>query len=300
MPKILLLGKDGQVGWELRRSLAPLGEVVALGRTDGGDLSDLDALAAMVRRVHPGAIVNAAAYTAVDRAETETELAFRINGDAPGVLARQAARLDVPMVHYSTDYVFDGSGSEARDETAPTAPLSVYGRSKLAGEEQIRASGCRHLIFRTSWVYGLHGQNFARTILRSAATRTELRVIDDQVGAPTGAELIADVTALALYRVSPMPDLQGLFNLAPRGEVSWFGYARFLVGEAIRRGLSFKLALEGIQPITTAEYPTTALRPANSRLKPSRLESAFGLQMPHWKDGIYRLLDEAGTRWALR
>jgi dTDP-4-dehydrorhamnose reductase len=299
MAKILLLGKDGQVGWELRRSLATLGEVVALGRTYGGDLSDLDALAATVQRVHPGAIVNAAAYTAVDRAESEAELAFRINGEAPGLLARQAAGLGIPLIHYSTDYVFDGCGSEARDEAAPTAPLSVYGASKLAGEEQIRASGCRHLIFRTSWVYGLHGQNFARTILRLAATRSELRVIDDQVGAPTGAELIADVTALALHRLSSAPALRGLFNLVARGEVSWFGYTRFLIGEASQRGVPLMAKSEAVQPIPATAYPTAARRPANSRLNPNRLESVLGLRMPPWQDGVNRLLDEAGTQWAL-
>ena len=295
--RLLLLGKNGQVGWELQRALAPLGEVYAPGRDEGGDLAQLDVLAETLRTLKPDVIVNAAAYTAVDRAETEADLAFRVNAEAPAVLAKGAAALGAVLIHYSTDYVFDGSGSTPRTEGAATAPLNVYGRSKLAGEQRIQASGCRHLILRTSWVYGARGQNFARTILRLAAQRDELRVIDDQVGAPTGAALIADVTALALHALSTRPDLGGLYHLAAAGDISWFGYTRFLVEQAARGGAKLKAGPDAVVPIPSSAYPVPARRPANSRLDASRLERALGLRMPAWQQGVQRFLDEAKGLW---
>lgn len=295
--RLLLLGKNGQVGWELQRALAPLGEVYAPGRDEGGDLAQLDVLADTLRVLKPDVIVNAAAYTAVDRAETEADLAFCVNAEAPAVLAKGAAALGAVLIHYSTDYVFDGSGGAPRTETDATAPLNVYGRSKLAGEQRIQASGCRHLILRTSWVYGARGQNFARTILRLAAQRDELRVIDDQVGAPTGAALIADVTALALHALSTRPDLGGVYHLAAAGEISWFGYARFLVEQAARGGAKLKAGPDAVIPIASSAYPVPARRPADSRLDASRLERALGLRMPEWQQGVQRFLDEAKGLW---
>tara|TARA_R110001583_G_scaffold149274_1_gene301256 strand:+ start:55704 stop:56591 length:888 start_codon:yes stop_codon:yes gene_type:complete len=292
--KILLLGKDGQVGWELQRALAPLGELVALGRQgrDGlsGDLSDPAALRATVDAVAPDVIVNAAAHTAVDKAESEAELAQRINAEAPGVLAQAAASRGAVLVHYSTDYVFDGSGSTPWQEDDATGPLSVYGRSKLDGEEAIRASGCRHLIFRTSWVYAARGGNFARTMLRLAAERERLTVIADQIGAPTGAELIADVSAHAVRSLRARPELSGTYHLAAAGETSWHGYAEFVIEAARARGVALKVG--EIAPIPTTDYPTPATRPLNSRLDTTRLSAAFGLSLPPWQDGVARMLDE--------
>jgi len=291
--KILLFGKNGQVGWELQRSLAPLGEVVAV-TTDSaeycGDLSAPERLADTVRRLRPDVIVNAAAYTAVDRAESEPERCRAINALAPGLLAREAAALGSWLVHYSSDYVFDGSGERPRRETDPPAPLNVYGATKLEAEEAICASGCRHLIFRTSWVYAARGTNFARTMLRLARERERLTVIDDQIGAPTGAELIADVTAQALRILPSRPDLAGLYHLAAAGEVSWYGYACLVVEFA--RSLGESLAVGRIDPIPTCEFPTPAARPHNSRLDTAKLQSAFGLSLPHWRLGVERMLTE--------
>ncbi len=292
--KILLLGKNGQVGWELQRALAPLGELVALDREgkDGmcGDLSRPDDLPRTVRDLAPDIIVNAAAYTAVDKAEGDADQARRINAEAVGALAAEAARLDALLVHYSTDYVFDGSGATPwREEDAP-APLSVYGRTKLEGEQSIVASGCRHLIFRTSWVYAARGHNFARTMLRLAAERERLTVIDDQHGAPTGAELIADVTAHAIRATMPRPELGGLYHLAASGETTWHGYATYVIEQA--RALGRSLAVQEIAPIPTSAYPTPATRPLNSRLDTSRLTAAFDLTMPHWSVGVARMLHE--------
>ncbi|MFZ5467451.1 MAG: dTDP-4-dehydrorhamnose reductase [Pseudomonadota bacterium] len=292
--KILLLGKNGQVGWELQRALAPLGELVALDREgkDGmcGDLSRPDDLPRTVRDLAPDVIVNAAAYTAVDKAEGDADQARRINAEAVGALSAEAARLDALLVHYSTDYVFDGSGATPwREEDAP-APLSVYGRTKLEGEQSIVASGCRHLIFRTSWVYAARGHNFARTMLRLAAERERLTVIDDQHGAPTGAELIADVTAHAIRATMPRPELGGLYHLAASGETTWHGYATYVIEQA--RALGRSLAVQEIAPIPTSAYPTPARRPLNSRLDTSRLTAAFDLTMPHWSVGVARMLHE--------
>jgi dTDP-4-dehydrorhamnose reductase len=291
--KLLLLGADGQVGWELRRSLAALGEVVTAGRAEGADLAQPQAVAALAERVAPQVIVNAAAYTAVDRAEQEPTLARAVNAESPGALARSAARLDAWLVHYSTDYVFDGSGSTPRDESSPTAPLSVYGASKLAGEEQIRASGCKHLILRTSWVYAARGGNFARTMLRLAAEREELKVVDDQIGAPTGADLLADLAALMLRSVAHQPGLAGTYHACAAGETSWCAYARHVIGWARERGLALRTAPESVLPIPSSAYPVPARRPLNSRLDTSKLRQAFGLTLPPWQQGVERMLAEA-------
>ena len=294
--KILLLGKNGQVGWELQRSLSSLGELVACDFDSAGDLkadfSQPESLAPLVRRERPDVIVNAAAHTAVDKAESEPDLARALNATAPGVLAREAAALGAWLLHYSTDYVFDGSGDAARDEDAPTGPLSVYGRTKLEGEQLIRASGCPHLILRTSWVYAARGGNFARTMLRLAAERDSLNVIDDQVGAPTGADLLADVSALALRSALHRPALAGTYHCVAAGETSWHGYARFVIEWARANGQPVRVAADAVQPIATSAYPTPARRPLNSRLATSRLQSAFGLRLPPWQAGVERMLRE--------
>jgi dTDP-4-dehydrorhamnose reductase len=289
--KILLLGKNGQVGWELQRSLAPLGEVVALG-SDGADFTDLAGLTNIVRSVEPDVIVNAAAHTAVDRAESEPELARTINALAPGVLAAEAKRLGAWLIHYSTDYVFDGSGDEPWLETDPTGPLSVYGASKLEGERLIAESGCRHLIFRTSWVYGARGGNFAKTMLRLAQERDSMKVIDDQMGAPTGAELLADVSAHAIRTSLVNPDVAGLYHLVAGGETSWHGYANFVIDFARQAGVPIKVMPDAIEAVPTSAFPTAATRPHNSRLSTGKLTRAFGLHLPHWQVGVTRMLTE--------
>ncbi len=294
--KILLLGKNGQVGWELQRSLSVLGELIACDFDSTGDLkadfSEPESLAALVRRLAPQVIVNAAAHTAVDKAESEPELARKLNALAPGVLAREAKAAGIPLLHYSTDYVFDGSGSSARSEGAPTAPLSVYGRTKLEGEELIRSSGCLHLILRTSWVYAARGGNFARTMLRLAAEREELKVIHDQIGAPTGAELLADVTAQVLPRLLADAALAGTYHCVAGGETNWHAYACFVIEWARAHGHTVKVAPERILPMATSSYPTPAQRPLNSRLDTRRLQSRFGLALPHWQAGVERMLTE--------
>ena len=293
--KVLLFGKNGQVGWELQRSLAPLGELVALGSSGHaglcGDLSDLAGLAETVFKVKPDVIVNAAAYTAVDKAESEPEQARLINALAPGVLADEAQKLGAWFVHYSTDYVFDGSGGQFWQETDATGPLNVYGRTKLEGEQAITRCA-KHLIFRTSWVYAARGANFAKTMLRLAQEREQLKVIDDQIGAPTGAELIADVTALALRAVLQKPEQAGIYHLAAGGEVSWFDYARFVIEQARQRGLPIKVAPEAIEPIPTRAYPLPAKRPHNSRLDTRKLKQSFDLALPDWRVGVTRVLGE--------
>lgn len=290
--KILLLGKNGQVGWELQRSLAPLGELVACDFDSPAplraDFSNPASLSALVQSVRPDVIVNAAAHTAVDKAESEPELAQAINAEAPAVLAREAADLGALLVHYSTDYVFDGSGEWPRDESAPTGPLSVYGRTKLAAEQAIAASGCRHLILRTSWVYGLHGANFMKTMLRLGRERDELRVVGDQIGAPTWTRHLADVSALILAR-REVPD--GLYHLAAAGETSWHGYAEAIFKEARRTGLLDKSPV--VRRITSAEFPLPAARPANSRLDCSRFQRDFGLALPDWRSGLVDCLADA-------
>ena len=296
--KLLLLGPDGQVGWELRRALAPLGEVVALPRLPSGagpglDLSDAEGLAQAIRRIAPDVVVNAAAYTAVDQAEREPELAHAINATAPGVMAREMARSGGWLLHYSTDYVFDGSGHTPRDEAAPTAPLSVYGRTKLEGEAQVRESGCRHLILRTSWVYAARGGNFARTMLRLAGQRDALKVVDDQLGAPTGAALLADLAALCLRSALATPALAGTYHACAAGEVSWCDYARHVIAWGHRAGLPLRARPEAISGIPTRDYPTSAQRPLNSRLDTRKLRDAFQLALPDWRAGVDRMLTEA-------
>ena len=293
--KILLLGCDGQVGWELQRSLQPLGEVLALDfqdKTYAADFSKPAALAATVDKVRPDLIVNAAAHTAVDKAESEPDLAQAINADAPGVLARSAAACGSWLVHYSTDYVFDGSGDEQRGEDAATGPLSVYGRTKLDGERQIRDSGCHHLILRTSWVYAARGGNFAKTMLRLAASKTEMNVIDDQIGAPTGADLLADLTALMARAARIQPDLAGTYHAVAAGATSWHGYARLVIETARERGVPLTLPPEALRPIPTSAYPTPAPRPLNSRLDTHKLRERFGVHLPEWEAGVRRMLDE--------
>jgi dTDP-4-dehydrorhamnose reductase len=297
--KVLLLGRNGQVGWELQRSLAPLGELMALDRhssaaRDGGcgDLSELTALRETVHALRPDVIVNAAAYTAVDKAETESDLAHTINAEAPGVLARAAKDIGALLVHYSTDYVFDGSGETPWREDAATGPLSVYGQTKLEGEQQIAASGARHLIFRTSWVYAARGGNFAKTMLRLASERERLTVIDDQFGAPTGAELIADVTAHAIRQVVREPASTGTFHLAATGETTWNRYARFVMDTARELQPAVALKAQEIAPVPTSAFPTPARRPLNSRLDTARLRDTFGLTLPPWQAGVRRMLAE--------
>lgn len=292
--KILLFGKGGQVGWELQRSLLPLGELVAVDfdSTDlCGSFTDPEGVARTVRAVRPDVIVNAAAHTAVDRAESEPELARTINALTPAVIADEAKALGAWLVHYSTDYVFDGSGSAPRRETDATGPLSVYGSTKLEGEIAV-ARNPRHLVFRTSWVYAARGGNFARTMLRLARERDSLSVIDDQIGAPTSAELLADVTAHAIRSAQDRPALAGLYHLVAAGETSWHGYARHVIARAIARGQDLKAGPEAVRPIPTSAYPTPARRPLNSRLDTEKLRDAFGLSLPHWASQVDRLIDE--------
>ncbi|MFK5734576.1 dTDP-4-dehydrorhamnose reductase [Pseudomonas urmiensis] len=293
--KILLLGKDGQVGWELQRSLAPLGELLALNSKSQdycGDLANLQGLAQTVQAWAPDVIVNAAAYTAVDKAESEQAQAHRVNAVALEVLAQAAARSGALLVHYSTDYVFPGDGQTPWREEDVVGPLNVYGLSKLAGEQAIQASACSHLIFRTSWVYAARGNNFAKTMLRLAGERDTLGVIDDQFGAPTGAELIADVTAHAIVAWRAKPELGGLYHLAARGETTWCGYARYVLERAEQAGIELKVKAQAVSALTTDAYPTPARRPANSRLDTQKLEKAFGLQLPDWRLGVARMLTE--------
>ncbi|HSQ18825.1 MAG TPA: dTDP-4-dehydrorhamnose reductase [Blastocatellia bacterium] len=296
MRPILLLGKDGQVGWELQRSLAPLGPLVMLGRQQC-DLADLVQLRDIVRNTKPRLIVNAAAYTAVDRAEQEPDLALRVNSGAPGVLAEEARALDIPLIHYSSDYVFDGEKATPYVEDDKPNPLSVYGRTKLEGESAITAAGGRALIFRSSWVFGETGTNFVRTILRLAAERDTLRVVDDQIGAPTPAALIADVTAhviVCLDRESWPAEAQ-IFHLAAAGPVSWHTYACTIVDKARELGMQLKLSSGAIQKISTDEYPLPAKRPRNSRLDCTRLMQRFSLVLPDWRPYLERMLRRTKT-----
>lgn len=296
--KILLLGRNGQVGWELQRSLGVLGEVISLGSSatgnpDGlcGDLTDLDGLQETMQRVAPDVIVNAAAHTAVDKAESEPELARTINALAPAVLAQAAIKTRAWLVHYSTDYVFDGGGSVPRKETDATGPLSVYGQTKLEGEQAV-ATAPKHLILRTSWVYAARGANFAKTMLRLASERDALTVINDQFGAPTSAELLADVTAHALQTLFQRPALAGLYHCVASGETTWHGYAQFVLGQAQAMGLALKAGPAQVNSTSTSNYPTPAKRPLNSRLDTRKLQEAFGLTLPDWQTGVARMLSE--------
>lgn len=295
--KILLLGKNGQVGWELQRSLAPLGELIALDRHSTelcGDLADLSGISATVRSVRPDVIVNAAAYTAVDKAESDAAAAHAVNAQAPGVLAEAASAVGAWLVHYSTDYVFDGHGSQPWEESDPTSPLGVYGQTKLEGEQRITALCAKHLILRTSWVYGARGGNFAKTMLRLAGERDRLTVINDQFGAPTGADLLADITAHMVRTALPgAPDrFAGIYHVAAAGETSWHGYARFVVDWAHAAGLALKTSPAGVDPVPTSAFPTPAVRPHNSRLNTAKLRDSFGLHLPAWQVGVVRMLTE--------
>ncbi|OGB45071.1 MAG: dTDP-4-dehydrorhamnose reductase [Burkholderiales bacterium RIFCSPLOWO2_12_FULL_65_40] len=292
---ILLLGKGGQVGWELQRSLAVLGQVTALDFDSPehcGDFSQPEGVRDTVRQLRPDVIVNAAAHTAVDKAESEPEFARLLNATTPGVLAEEAGRLGAWLVHYSTDYVFDGSGSRPWVETDAPAPLSCYGRTKLEGEQLIQQSGCQHLILRTSWVYAARGGNFAKTMLRLAQERDRLTVIDDQWGAPTGADLLADVTAHAVRHLQQRPEDGGLFHCVAAGETNWNLYAKYVLSQAVQAQPAIKIKATEVAPVPTSAFPTPATRPHNSRLNTAKLQSTFGLQLPHWQAGVARMLTE--------
>jgi dTDP-4-dehydrorhamnose reductase len=294
--KLLLLGKGGQVGWELQRSLATLGEVVALDHDSqefAADFSRPEALAETVLKVRPDVIVNAAAHTAVDKAESEPDVARTLNATSPGVIAQAAQQIGALMVHYSTDYVFDGSGDAPWVEDAATGPLSVYGRTKLEGEQLVAQHCAKHLILRTSWVYAARGGNFAKTMLRLAKERERLTVIDDQFGAPTGAELLADVTAHAIRDTLRDPSKAGLYHTVAGGETSWHGYARFVLEQARAAGVELKAGPDAVDAVPTSAFPTPARRPHNSRLDTRKLQSTFGLILPDWRAGVARMLRES-------
>jgi dTDP-4-dehydrorhamnose reductase len=296
--KILLLGRNGQLGWQLQRSLAPLGEVIALASQAQdnpnqwcGDLANLEGLRQTVRALAPDLVVNAAAYTAVDKAQTDTEQAYAVNALGPAVLAEETLRLGAWLAHYSTDYVFDGSGTRSWRESDACAPLSVYGASKRQGELEV-ARNPRHLILRTSWVYAARGSNFAKTMLRLGAERDELRVIDDQIGAPTGAELLADASAIALRQAMAQPALAGLYHCAASGQTSWHGYAQFVFQEARALGIPVRVTQERLVSIKSAEYPVAAPRPLNSRLDCAKIADVFSIHLPSWQLGVRRILQE--------
>jgi dTDP-4-dehydrorhamnose reductase len=293
MPGILLTGKNGQVGRELRRSLAALDDLTVLGRQEV-DFTDLTALEAVLRRAAPDIIVNAAAYTAVDGAETDQSTAFRVNAEAVDILAQAAARRGAWLVHYSTDYVFDGNSIEPYRENDPVAPQNVYGASKLAGEEAVRRSGCRHLLLRTSWVYGFDGGSFMRAILKRAMERETIEVVVDQTGAPTDAALVADMTALCLRRVlhdrALADTASGTYHLTASGRTTRHEYARYLVDEAIKAGAKLKTTPKGVLPVPGSAHVTAARRPANSLLDTTKLRATFGVTLPDWKAGVRALL----------
>jgi len=293
--KILLFGKNGQLGWELQRSLAPLGHITALDfdSQDGcGDFCNPAGIADTVRQISPNVIINAAAHTAVDKAESESDLAHTINAVGPSVLAQEAMQSGAWLIHYSTDYVFNGSGTQAWSESDTPDPLNVYGKTKLAGEQAIRHSACRHLIFRTSWVYAARGHNFAKTILKLAQQRDDLAVIDDQIGAPTSAELLADVSAHAIRMAIQNPALTGLYHLTANGETSWHQYACHVIEFARQAGVDIKVKPDAIRAVAGSEFITAAARPKNSRLDTGKLQNAFGLTLPSWQSGINRMLTE--------
>jgi dTDP-4-dehydrorhamnose reductase len=290
--RILIFGRIGQVGWELRHKLACLGQVSSVEYPEV-DFVNPDSIRSAVRAVEPGVIVNAAAYTAVDKAESELQRATAINATGPGVLAEEAKRLGGLLVHYSTDYVFDGSKRTPWVETDAPNPLNAYGRTKLAGDQAIQASGCDHLILRTSWVYGARGNNFLLTMLRLGKERAELRIVDDQIGSPTSSECIAQATSDVLAQVlapgaTGIQGRSGIYNLTSNGETSWFGFAKAILTEAAVR---FGSPLPNLVPILTANYPTPAKRPANSRLSCQRLEQTFGVSLPHWEQALSLVLD---------
>ena len=297
--RILLFGKNGQVGWELQRALAPLGELTAMGFDNGadlcGDFNNPDGLRQTIQKVRPDIIVNAAAYTAVDKADSEPDLAMKINAEAPRVLAEEVELLGACLVHYSTDFVFDGNKNQPYTELDQANPLSVYGRSKLAGDQAVNSACSRHLVFRASWVFGVHGSNFLKTILRLASERTELSVVADQVGTPTDARLIAESTATVLVTManaSSEDPRWGLYNLVGNGQTSWHGYAKYVVTQAISKGAKLNLAPESIAAITTEEYPLPAIRPTYSVLDTTKITHTFALDLPSWKSGVDKVLDQ--------
>jgi len=292
--RLLLIGKNGQVGFELRRALGPLGAVVAVDFPEC-DLARPESVRAIVTQVRPDVIVNAAAYTAVDKAESEPDLARAINAAAPGLLGEEARSIGARVIHYSTDYVYDGAKGTAYREDDATGPLCVYGSSKRDGDEALAASGAGHFIFRTSWVFGAHGGNFVKTILRLAAERDRLAIVADQIGAPTSAALLADITAQVLGQLrwrDPATMPSGVFHLTAGGETSWHGFAQAILAGGVSRGLTFKVTPEAVGAITTAEYPLPARRPANSRLDTTKLQQTFGLVPPHWQAGLDHVLDQ--------
>ena len=292
--KILLTGKNGQVGFELQRALAPLGEIVAVGRAEC-DLADAAAMRDLIRKIKPGVIVNAAAYTAVDKAESDTATAAAVNALAPGVIGEEAARLGAWVVHFSSDYVFDGAKRAAYVEEDAANPQSAYGRSKRDGELALQASGARYLILRSSWVVGAHGNNFAKTMLRLAVERERLSVVADQFGVPTSAALLADLSAQLVRQVQlqgPDQFAFGLYHVVPAGETNWHAYACYVIGAALRAGKQLQLKPENIKAITTAEYPTAARRPANSRLDTARFRQIFGLHLPSWQSELQHILEQ--------
>lgn len=292
--KILLLGKNGQVGWELQRSLAPIGQLLALDRNEyGGDLTRLADLQKLIADYRPNIIVNAAAYTAVDRAEAEPQLATAINSEAVHTLATLARQYNSWLIHYSTDYVFDGSGNKPWLETDTTKPLNSYGVSKLAGEQAIAQATEKYLILRTSWVYGGYGNNFIKTMLRLAQTKEELSVVADQIGAPTGAELLADVTAQLLKQLDPQ--VAGLYHLTAGGETSWYDYANFIFAEA-KQYSAEQLLIKDVKAIASEAYPTPAKRPLNSRLSTEKLTATFDINLPEWQLGVSRVIAELLTK----
>jgi dTDP-4-dehydrorhamnose reductase len=293
--KLLLFGARGRVGWELQRALAPLGEVIALDRHDARHAADFarpHEVASTVREMRPDVIVNAAAFTDMDRAQAQPQEAHLVNADGPAAIAEEAARLGAWLVHFSTDCVFDGTGDAPRDENAPPAPLSVYGSTKLEGERAVVASGCRHLVWRTGWVFARRGANFARTILTHAREHDRLRVVDDQVGAPTGAELLADLTAHALRAALATPSLGGIYHVAATGATSRFEYARFVLAQARAHGCQLRAGPDDVEAVPTSAYPLPAARPLNARLDTTRFRAAFGLELPRWRIGVARLVEE--------
>ena len=294
--KTLLLGKNGQVGWELQRALAPLGELLALDRSQA-DLSEPESLRAVITDFKPNWIVNAAAYTAVDKAEDEKDLAYTVNADSVGVLAEEALKLNAWLIHYSTDYVYDGDKQGEYVEADDVNPLSVYGKSKLAGENRIREVGCKYLIFRTSWVFAAKGNNFAKSMMNLAKDRNELKIVADQFGAPTSAELIADVTSFCIQRLIGMNeqlsnDRVGTYHLVSDGKATWHSYAQYVISKATSLGERYSVSTQSILPITTDEYPLPAVRPKNSKLSTDKLKESFGISLPHWSMYVDRMLEE--------